>query len=521
MNTATNVGQAVPDAPPAASPRAKKPGGVWAALFWKEWCEHRWKMLAMSVVGLSILLPLWWSMKEIEANGTSLCYLMIIAPLTALFLGMGMAAGEQASGTMEFARRLPTPTWRLALVKLVVAIATVFVPLSLALFVSSDHPFGLAPALLLMGTSLVLWFAVLGMNRPDEISAAAFGVGGVVLVWTLFGVGCYQLDLINKKYGIDAGEWSQQLKSVAPSALAALPGGIIMKAPGGPGDRTAWLWFLAAYATTHVPLAWRWLACYGARSPRSAAVASAASEQKAWLGAPLASPTVAILWKQLRETLPVALAALALAVAWSLAVTLTRDLGDGSMREHLAQSAGAFAALTGMCAFLAAVVAGVGLFVEDLRPGVHTFWRSRPIWPSHWFWLKYTTGLACLAAVFGSVMTIGLLVAYAMTEADINFNHDFDLTGFLVVTTQYVLGVWVVYSGAACATCLVRQPIYAAILGVGFPTVLYGLTATVMVKLRFSDATSVTTLSTVVALAAIAATLTAWQAIRRDWAILR
>lgn len=524
MNAELTVSQAPPDTTPAAVIRTKSSSAIWAVLIWKEWCEHRWKILAMSVVGLSILLPIWWTMKLFEGSGTALAYLMMAAPLSALFLGMGIAAGEQATGTIDFARRLPTESWRLALVKLVMAIVAILVPLSFALLVAPEHLFGLMPVLILVGTSLVLWFAVLGMNRPDEISAAAFGVAGAVLVWALFAIGCYQYKaacerhpdalIVSEGDGVLLDEWRHDFQTVASVIAGALPGGILIKAPDGPSDRISWLWFLAAYATTHVPLAWRWLTRYGTSPPRSSAQTRATTDTRAWLAAPLSSPTAAILWKQLRETLPVALAALALAVAWSLAVVLSNTLGDGSTREQIAKGAVFFMAFTGVCSFLASVVAGVGLFLEDLRPGVHTFWRSRPIPPGRWFWLKYAAGLACLASVFGGVMAIAAVVAWSAGE---RYHELSDLAGY----AQGVLGFWVVYSGAACATCLVRQPIYAAILGVGFPCILYGLTATVLVKLGLSDATSVTTLLIVVGLAGIAATLLAWQAVRRDWAILR
>ena len=44
-----------------------------------------------------------------------------------------------------------------------------------------------------------------------------------------------------------------------------------------------------------------------------------------------------------------------------------------------------------MCAdlgFFIVIVAGIGVLLDDLKPGLHTFWRSRPINPDLWFWAE-------------------------------------------------------------------------------------------------------------------------------------
>lgn len=84
-----------------------------------------------------------------------------------------------------------------------------------------------------------------------------------------------------------------------------------------------------------------------------------------------------------------------------------------------------------------------------------------------------------------------------------------------------MIGFWFVYSSAACAACLVRQPVYAAILGCGMPLILCGCVSAAMHELSLSEETIRWGVTIAMALSAPAATLTAWQAVRRDWALLR
>lgn len=93
-----------------------------------------------------------------------------------------------------------------------------------------------------------------------------------------------------------------------------------------------------------------------------------------------------------------------MAVAWALTSRASDYVLELTLQEQVGVAAVYVLIFTAMIAFLAAAVAGVGLFMEDLRPGVHAFWRSRPIPIDHWFWLKYVGGLACLAGTLAATM---------------------------------------------------------------------------------------------------------------------
>lgn len=100
-----------------------------------------------------------------------------------------------------------------------------------------------------------------------------------------------------------------------------------------------------------------------------------------------------------------------------------------------------------------ALVLGVGGHVADLEARVWQFWRSRPIRPAGWFWIKYFTGAAVLVIAFdGALAAIDLIAggpAFLL--------HDgFCWVGPLLHLFAYSTAVWMV--------CLLRQPIYAGVL---------------------------------------------------------
>jgi len=100
--------------------------------------------------------------------------------------------------------------------------------------------------------------------------------------------------------------------------------------------------------------------------------------------------------------------------------------------------------------------------VGDVQPGVNAFWRSRPILPGMWYWTKYAVGLATMLLAVGipALYFVGPYADYFTTERDI----------------FWWLLLWnVTFSFALTATCLVRQPGYAAILAIGAVSVLYAV----------------------------------------------
>ena len=110
--------------------------------------------------------------------------------------------------------------------------------------------------------------------------------------------------------------------------------------------------------------------------------------------------------------------------------------------------------------FFIALVAGIGVSLNDLSPGLNTFWRSRPIRTSMWFWTKFITGLIIvMAAIYAP---IGLIAAVGDTSVTANVTYP-DV--YMLPAMQIAL-----FSAAVMVTCLVRQAVYSAILSIASST---------------------------------------------------
>ena len=105
---------------------------VWQSLLWKEWHEHKWKL-----VGLIALVLVLWGMfcwvgdgkPPITASMVLACYSI----LAALFLGMHTAGGEKGRGTMSFLQTLPVTMRKPAAIRLLMSWGTVVIPVLVVL----------------------------------------------------------------------------------------------------------------------------------------------------------------------------------------------------------------------------------------------------------------------------------------------------------------------------------------------------------------------------------------------------
>ena len=89
-----------------------------------------------------------------------------------------------------------------------------------------------------------------------------------------------------------------------------------------------------------------------------------------------------------------------------------------------------------------------------LSHSINTFWRSRPVNPGPWFWIKYFAGLAiALATIY-----LPHLVHWHVDPMPMRFNRPRDRC------STCAHGV---FAAAVAMTCLVRHAVYAAILSIG------------------------------------------------------
>src|SRR5436190_11213377 len=108
---------------------------IWHSLAWKEWNEHKWKLV-------SILAVMWCLMacvvviaglseRHVVAESFQVSVILGGIPM-AVFVGLSIAAGEQSRGTLPFLQALPLPMWRVALHKLGFALVSLIIPILLS-----------------------------------------------------------------------------------------------------------------------------------------------------------------------------------------------------------------------------------------------------------------------------------------------------------------------------------------------------------------------------------------------------
>jgi hypothetical protein len=250
----------------------------------------------------------------------------------------------------------------------------------------------------------------------------------------------------------DKHHWST-LESTLQVAASAAPGGPMvwhLETPGPTFDRSTPIISFISLAGV--------AACFLLRFGRSSLgtgrgglLSSSASVGK--LKPAFRSQLSALAWKQMRETGPLAILALAAVLAMSAVGYLVVE------REWKSFS-GIFVSVGAGMTFLVVIVAGIGVFLEDFQPNVSHFWRSRPTNPWHWFGVKYVSGMLVLVTILGIPL---LLAAYAYWGSvdHLRDRREF-LFGTLFISWYFVMA----YSLAMTAHCLLRQPLYAAILTV-------------------------------------------------------
>jgi ABC-type transport system involved in multi-copper enzyme maturation permease subunit len=455
---------------------------IWQSLAWKEWREHRWKLVAVLGVLLLSLTVLWSTTHEREFSSIQIALLMPILPLSVL-IAATTAAYERSHGTMPFLSALPISQRRVAGIKLVAGLATCLVPVLLVLVlifvwwlnwgavegnfersmkVAADTwrgPFNqlnwfaaTGIYLTLWIVSLFFWSAAAGVNRTDEVSAVAMSLALIAGIWAVF------LAIAFSFGEGDPGAFSDKHRTLTLFASAVAPGGFPNAQPfRHRSDPSAWQLFFV-FVLVHASLA----AWFVNRFGRSAAprIRSNRPEMSTrlgfnWLAPPRKSAFSAIAWKQLRESGPLAIAGLggvALFVAAGVLVTLNSQRNLNETKDVAAMSAIFGSIFFGV---LTSLVIGVGVFLRDLETGVHTFWRSRPIEPSVWYWIKFVTGLAIVALAFLSPLLIAPWLAseHLLRQSDVPW-----------IQMNSAATMLAAYAIAAATTCLLRSAVFATVL---------------------------------------------------------
>jgi hypothetical protein len=517
----------------------------WYSLAWKEWHEHKWKLASIVAVMWSVTALIIASEKTASGvlmAATVVGTLLSAAPL-AIFVGLGVAAGERSHRTLPFLQALPVPMWRVALHKLAAGWATVVASVLMTLLVvlawskyldlrGIDHREGVDFVNMLYGSDLTgswlgdaaivalivasgfyVWAAAAGANRRDEVSAGAVALAVMLGFWLLVGLMLYLLD--RGSPGLAASRenpptWLTVL------GLSAAPGGFA-SVPDAADGRSGYVTIgLITAVVTQIAWAGWYVRRFGrienveVRSPRTAICESGRPE---WLAPPRRSAFTAIAWQQFRESGPIVVAGLA-GVAGIVAAIALPNL------ERI--DAASFAQILGVSTMVLGVavslVVGIGVFLNDLTPSLNAFWRSRPIHSNSWFWTKLVSGWLALLGSF----SVPLLVAGSILWAESD-DQSLDSANLFIVLVPLSI-----YTASAAMTCLVRHAVYAAILSIPIlysGILLVGLALAVGRVAGWLDAPnsndfwqmSDRQIAVGFVVSTAISTVAAWLAVRNDW----
>ena len=168
--------------------------------------------------------------------------------------------------------------------------------------------------------------------------------------------------------------------------------------------------------------------------------------------------SAALIWKEWRQQRWYLVAALISFVGWPLILTVISYLCGKGFKSV------APVVMVGSLGWLYALLSAVGATAQDLSEPLTGFWRSRPVRLGSWVVTKYLMGVGIMVVVFS--LALILQVAVKPPESHV------PILGYL---TGYMFTLILVYSLSFLAGCLVREPVYAAMLSLAATLLVYGL----------------------------------------------
>jgi ABC-type transport system involved in multi-copper enzyme maturation permease subunit len=474
------------------------------ALVWKEWRERRASLClatAWIICGLvyTIVYEVATGIRGSVSRYYSIC--MIFGLFTPVFLAMRTALGERTAGTTGFSASLPASLRQMAAIRLLGALVTLAGPILLGAIVLSVvvltgaleqsgfrmpsganyldfqkrfalsrwQAFGMtwrcATISVASASELLLILCVIGARRRSE---AQVGFLGAVLgfAWIL---PTSLLNTFSESSYKTAVNW---LGGLLPQSLVLPHSYSMMEGSYDDIEFAGFIWD---------PLCLNLLALAGLSvwfTHRFAGAVPWTAERKTrfpWRLPPLLSRlplrlpgrAAALVWLDLRQSVPLAVAGLALAFVFSFAQVclkqhdpaLSSPYGDPNA---MTVAAGELPGTTWVLATLWSAVVAAGIFGAELQPGLANFWRSRPISPSGWFWTKFTIGLvATLTVLDGVTIAVSWNSPYAGGASRMSWTYVACMP--LLHALFYALTVF--------AVCSLRRPVLAvmcATLGIFF-----------------------------------------------------
>jgi ABC-type transport system involved in multi-copper enzyme maturation permease subunit len=510
--------------------------GVWRSLLWKEWREQRSSIAILTA--FFVLIPSLFSLRTPTNYFGVYSMTLFVVPIMCLFVAMGIAAREQSSGTIGFLQALPISPRKPATAKLLWGIISVTAPLLIALgiawlvraalgsaaqeainrdartYESAGQAWFLVRAVIppLAAVSLLLWFSATGVNGSDEVRAGAIGLLVVVLFWGTLFLAAYTLELLK----VNGWEFLELGMAMAPGGIATanLRNLTLIHT----GQLSAWDLLLAlVMLASHIALAATYVGRLGrsAGGRRQTVEHVTVRELPTWLAPPRRSPFAAIVWKQFRESAPLAVMGAACIALITLIIYLsTRREAAGTMTAN--QLLFIAAAVWMTVGVMVAVVAGVGVFLDDLSPGLNGFWRSRPIQIGQWFMVKYVVGLLVTIVTLAIPLLAVALYVWVSPDGLSNLNdHDnLDARNFVAMGS---FGQVAVYNCAIAAIVLLRRPIHAAFTAIVAALLTWLFPVLMTESLAVSVANQEIAILMFVGYAVVASFVITWLAVKNDW----
>ena len=431
-------------------------GSICLNLGWKELHELKW--VTLSTLAAAAAIPAYCTVRDPQVATFWVQMMLVIYPFFGgICFGMRAAAGERARRTAPLLAAMPVRPPLLGLFKLLPTLIAVLIPVLLLTLLGLAMKRVEAPELAgrgnlyaagivsaLCSIHITLLVAVFGAGRRTEVFAA----GRAMLVIGLWAVAA----MVAVSY-FPAYRYVQIIRWIGPpfelfDGALTDPGWDVLERPA----------HLTLVAISIVALAIVFVVRYQRTLAPIGQGEWLAWKLGGWSPARLSSPLSALMWKQFREAVPLGGLVLGLAVIFSVVLGGTYEDTFGFL---IVRAIGLFSVLVCMGGFVLAILIGVGTFAPDLEGPMNTFWRSRPISPSQWFWTKYLVGLGTLVVGLGVPALAAFMIVVA-TLGPLDFVHE------IVNDSLWVLLGWFgMFSAAVAAACLVRHTLYAAILAVG------------------------------------------------------
>jgi ABC-type transport system involved in multi-copper enzyme maturation permease subunit len=179
------------------------------ALFWKEWCEQRWKL----AYGCAVLMG--FALIGLRSRLTPDEFIVIFASaggsiLMALFVGMGLIAAERNEGSLGMLLALPVRPWKIFTVKMAMGALVCTVPIVGCMAVSLAVAGGREMSATRIAMSylggiafsvvMLVWMVAFSIRQPNEARTGLVGievfVGWVFFVFLFVKVFYKRLDLV-------------------------------------------------------------------------------------------------------------------------------------------------------------------------------------------------------------------------------------------------------------------------------------------------------------------------------------